>query len=59
MRPNPGSWEFVKVSTETLSVDPITAVDYLKFKEMVYDEAWYVNVVLSSVFSFLDLYVYV
>ncbi|KAL5810180.1 hypothetical protein ACOSQ4_026748 [Xanthoceras sorbifolium] len=40
VRPNPGSWEFVKVSSDDLTVDPITATDYLKFKEMVYDENW-------------------
>ncbi|XP_041002462.1 sucrose synthase 6-like [Juglans microcarpa x Juglans regia] len=40
IRPNPGFWEFVKVSSDDLSVDAITATDYLKFKEMVYDEKW-------------------
>ncbi|KAI9192201.1 hypothetical protein LWI28_019494 [Acer negundo] len=40
VRPNPGSWEFVKVNSDDLTVDPITTADYLKFKEMVYDENW-------------------
>ncbi|KAI9192829.1 hypothetical protein LWI28_028183 [Acer negundo] len=40
VRPNPGSWEFVKVNSDDLTVDPITTADYLKFKEMVYDEKW-------------------
>ncbi|KAK0572437.1 hypothetical protein LWI29_031483 [Acer saccharum] len=40
VRPNPGSWEFVKVNSDDLTVDPITTTDYLKFKEMVYDENW-------------------
>ncbi|KAK7305647.1 hypothetical protein VNO77_43554 [Canavalia gladiata] len=40
VRPNPGVWEFVRVSSEDLSVEPITSTDYLKFKERVYDENW-------------------
>ncbi|BAT88129.1 hypothetical protein VIGAN_05157300 [Vigna angularis var. angularis] len=40
VRPNPGVWEFVRVSFEDLSVQPITSTDYLKFKEIVYDKEW-------------------
>ncbi|KAF4354289.1 hypothetical protein G4B88_007418 [Cannabis sativa] len=40
IRPNPGFWEFVKVSSEDLSVEAITTTDYLKFKEMLYDDKW-------------------
>ncbi|CDP01701.1 unnamed protein product [Coffea canephora] len=40
IRPNPGFWEFVKVNANDLSVDGITATDYLKFKETVVDENW-------------------
>ncbi|PON75289.1 Sucrose synthase [Parasponia andersonii] len=40
IRPNPGFWEFVKVSSEDLSVEAITTAEYLKFKEMLYDENW-------------------
>ncbi|KHN24168.1 sucrose synthase 5-like [Glycine soja] len=40
VRPNPGVWEFVRVSSEDLSVEPISSTDYLKFKESVYDEEW-------------------
>ncbi|KAI4307712.1 hypothetical protein L6164_030869 [Bauhinia variegata] len=40
IRPNPGVCEFVKVSSQDLSVEGITSTDYLKFKEMVYDENW-------------------
>ncbi|KAK7276175.1 hypothetical protein RIF29_17310 [Crotalaria pallida] len=40
IRPNPGVWEFVRVSSEDLSVEGITSTDYLKFKERVYDEKW-------------------
>lgn len=40
IRPNPGFWEFVKVNSADLSVDGITATDYLKFKEMIVDESW-------------------
>ncbi|KAG4920394.1 hypothetical protein JHK87_049003 [Glycine soja] len=38
VRPNPGVWEFVRVSSEDLSVEPISSTDYLKFKKSVYDE---------------------
>ncbi|KAJ9540913.1 hypothetical protein OSB04_027419, partial [Centaurea solstitialis] len=40
IRPNPGFWEFVKVNSNDLSVDGITATDYLKFKEAIVDETW-------------------
>ncbi|XP_020234134.1 sucrose synthase 6 [Cajanus cajan] len=40
IRPNPGVWEFVRVNSEDLSVEPITPTDYLKFKERVHDENW-------------------
>ncbi|KAG4966513.1 hypothetical protein JHK84_041093 [Glycine max] len=40
IRPYPGVWEFVKVSSEDLSVEAITPTDYLKFKERVHDEKW-------------------
>ncbi|KAK3017127.1 hypothetical protein RJ639_006129, partial [Escallonia herrerae] len=40
VRPNPGFWEFVKVSSVDLSVEGITATEYLKFKEMTVDEDW-------------------
>jgi sucrose synthase len=31
----------VKVNSANLSVEGITVTDYLKFKEMIYDENWY------------------
>ncbi|CAH1437051.1 unnamed protein product [Lactuca virosa] len=40
IRPNPGFWEFVKVNSNDLSVEGITATDYLKFKESIVDETW-------------------
>ncbi|KAF5798456.1 putative sucrose synthase [Helianthus annuus] len=40
IRPNPGFWEYVKVSANDLSVEGINATDYLKFKEMIVDEKW-------------------
>ncbi|KAF8378861.1 hypothetical protein HHK36_030210 [Tetracentron sinense] len=40
VRSNPGFWEFVKVNSDDLAVDGITASEYLKFKEMIYDEKW-------------------
>lgn len=42
IRPNPGFWEYVKVSADDLSVEGITITDFLKCKEMIYDENWYV-----------------
>jgi len=41
IRPSPGFWEYVKVNSANLSVEGITVTDYLKFKEMIYDENWY------------------
>ncbi|KAL6955672.1 Sucrose synthase 6 [Sarracenia purpurea var. burkii] len=40
VRPNPGFWEFFKVNVDDLAVDTITAKDYLKLKELIYDENW-------------------
>ncbi|KAH6837616.1 sucrose synthase 6 [Perilla frutescens var. hirtella] len=40
IRPSPGFWEYVKVSANDLSVEGITATDYLKYKEMTIDETW-------------------
>ncbi|KAK9278694.1 hypothetical protein L1049_028268 [Liquidambar formosana] len=40
VRPNPGFWEFVKVNADDLVVTGISASEYLKFKEMIYDEDW-------------------
>ncbi|XP_031117300.1 sucrose synthase 5-like isoform X1 [Ipomoea triloba] len=39
-RQNPGFWEYVKVNAYDLSVEGISATDYLKFKEMVVDDDW-------------------
>lgn len=41
VRPHPGIWEYVKVNSDDLSADGITAADYLKFKELIFDEKWY------------------
>ncbi|KAG6420910.1 hypothetical protein SASPL_117454 [Salvia splendens] len=40
VRHNPGIWDYVKVEADSLSVEKITSTDYLKFKEMIYDENW-------------------
>ncbi|KDP35712.1 hypothetical protein JCGZ_10484 [Jatropha curcas] len=40
IRPSPGFWEHVKVNSADLTVEPITATEYLKFKEMIFDETW-------------------
>lgn len=43
VRPHPGIWEYVKVHSVDLSVDGITPCEYLKNKETIYDEKWYMN----------------
>ncbi|KAG5515357.1 hypothetical protein RHGRI_036414 [Rhododendron griersonianum] len=40
VRRNPGLWEFFKVNADDLEVDAITAKDYLKIKETIFDENW-------------------
>lgn len=40
IRPSPGFWEYVKVSSVNLSVEGISATEYLKFKETIVDENW-------------------
>ncbi|KAL6175745.1 hypothetical protein ACLB2K_052384 [Fragaria x ananassa] len=40
VRPNPGFSEFVKVNADDLAVDGISVTEFLKFKEMIYDENW-------------------
>ncbi|XP_039135373.1 sucrose synthase 7-like [Dioscorea cayenensis subsp. rotundata] len=40
VRPHPGIWEFVKVHSGDLSVEGITASEYLKAKEILFDEKW-------------------
>ncbi|KAF5730257.1 sucrose synthase 6 [Tripterygium wilfordii] len=40
VRIDPGYWEYVKVGAEDLSVDGISASEYLKFKETIFDENW-------------------
>lgn len=45
VRPTPGYWEFVKVNSLDLSdVKQISSSDYLKLKEMITDEKWYIYV---------------
>lgn len=40
IRPEPGCWEFVKVSSLDLSLQSLTSTEFLKLKEMIYDEEW-------------------
>ncbi|KAL2578216.1 hypothetical protein AAZX31_16G193400 [Glycine max] len=40
VRPNPGFWEYIKVNADDLQVEGIEAVEYLKYKEMIFDEKW-------------------
>ncbi|KAL3716353.1 hypothetical protein ACJRO7_008023 [Eucalyptus globulus] len=40
VRLNPGIWEYVKVNASDLEVEGITAKEYLRFKETVFDENW-------------------
>lgn len=51
VRRSPGNWEFVKVSSDSLSVEGISTTDYLKFKEMIYDEEWFVVSLVSDFLS--------
>lgn len=58
-RPNPGFWEYVKVNSGDLTVDEITATDYLKLKESVFDESWLVKIYIrrfSNNQSNIDLF---
>lgn len=43
VRPNPGAWEYVNVNSDSLEVSESSAANFLKFKEMVFDEKWYVT----------------
>lgn len=43
VRPSPGYWEYVKVSADDLAVEPISSSDFLRFKELIFDEQWYVQ----------------
>ncbi|EEF29593.1 sucrose synthase, putative [Ricinus communis] len=40
IRPSPGFWEFVRVNSADLAVDGINVSEYLKFKEMIFEESW-------------------
>ncbi|XP_050227165.1 sucrose synthase 5-like isoform X1 [Mercurialis annua] len=40
IRPSPGFWEFIRVNSSDLAVDGINATEYLKFKEMIFEETW-------------------
>lgn len=40
VRANPGIWEFVKVNSMDLEVESFSAGEYLKFKEMMFNEQW-------------------
>ena len=42
IRPNPGYWEHVKVNADDLVVQGISASEFLKYKETIFDEEWYV-----------------
>lgn len=42
IRPKPGIWEYVKVNAGDLEVEVTMAREYLKLKEAVFDENWYV-----------------
>lgn len=49
VRMNPGIWEYVKVHADDLSVEGITPSEYLKFKETLYDEKWYVHFLIYDI----------
>ena len=52
-RPDPGFGEYVKVNAGDLSVDEITATDYLKLKESVFDESWLVKIFIQEQYVLL------
>lgn len=54
-RQNPGFWEYVKVNAYDLSVEGISATEYLKFKEIIVDEDWYVFYLLDCCFLSVDI----
>lgn len=43
VRPSPGYLEYVKVTADDLSVEAISVSDFLRFKELIFDEEWYVQ----------------
>ncbi|CAK9152797.1 unnamed protein product [Ilex paraguariensis] len=43
VRYNPGSWDYVMVKADDLVVRAITAAEFLKFKETIYDENWAID----------------
>lgn len=48
VRNNPGCWDYVNVNAEDLSVTNISATDYLKLKETIFDENWYIYFLLPE-----------
>ncbi|KAL1224984.1 Sucrose synthase 5 [Cardamine amara subsp. amara] len=40
VRENPGNWQYVKVNSSNLSVEALTSTQYLKLKELIFDENW-------------------
>uniref|UniRef100_A0A1J3JU94 Sucrose synthase n=1 Tax=Noccaea caerulescens TaxID=107243 RepID=A0A1J3JU94_NOCCA len=40
VRGNPGNWQYVKVNSSDLSVEPLSNTQYLKLKELLFDENW-------------------
>ncbi|PON63254.1 Sucrose synthase [Trema orientale] len=40
IRPNPGYWEYVTVRADDLAVDGISPLEFLKYKESIFDEDW-------------------
>lgn len=41
IRPSPGYWEYVKVNADDLQVEAITTSDFLRLKDLIFDENWY------------------
>ncbi|XP_015883968.1 sucrose synthase 7-like isoform X2 [Ziziphus jujuba] len=40
IRPSPGYWEYVKVNADDLQVEAITVSDFLRLKDLIFDENW-------------------
>lgn len=57
VRGNPGNWQYVKVNSSDLSVEVLLNTQYLKFKELLFDENWCLHI--FSYFSSSNTFTFV
>lgn len=59
VRGNPGNWQYVTVNSSDLLVEPLSNTQYLKLKELLFDENWCLHILTSFFFNkyfhFLDI----